>query len=100
MFPIVDRFGTGYVNAKSSMPVTAFFRREKLIARTLRSPPLRRAARNLSRDKRIKPSDAATLAQIVSAVTFIKMADMINAACSVDDIIAEIAGRVRVMLPH
>jgi TetR/AcrR family transcriptional regulator len=52
----------------------------------------------LGRDKRIKLGDAATLAQIVSAIMFISMAATINAAHTVDEIIEEIAGRVRVML--
>lgn len=54
----------------------------------------------LCRDERITPEEAATLAQIVSAIMFISMAATINAARSVDDVIAEIAGRLRVMLPH
>jgi hypothetical protein len=54
----------------------------------------------LCRDKRIKPGDAATLAQIVSAITFIGMAATINTTRTVDDIIEEIAARVRVMLPR
>jgi TetR/AcrR family transcriptional regulator len=54
----------------------------------------------LCRDKRIEPGDAATLAQIVSAIMFISMAATINATRTVDEVIAEIAGRVRVMLPR
>ena len=54
----------------------------------------------LCRDKRIEPSDAATLAQIVSAIMFISMAATINATRTVDDILDEVAGRVRVMLPR
>lgn len=54
----------------------------------------------LCRDERIKPGDAAILAQIVSAVMFISLAATINAKRTVDDIIEEIAGRVRVMLPR
>lgn len=54
----------------------------------------------LCRDKRIKPDAAATLAQIVSAITFIGMAATVNANRTVDDIIEEIAGRVRVILPR
>jgi TetR/AcrR family transcriptional regulator len=54
----------------------------------------------LCRDKRIKPDAAATLAQIISAITFISMAATINASRTVDEIIEEIAGRVRVMLPR
>ena len=54
----------------------------------------------LCRDKRIEPSDAATLAQIVSAIMFISMAATINATRTVDDILDEVADRVRVMLPR
>lgn len=54
----------------------------------------------LRRDGHIKPSDAATLAQIVSAIMFLSMAATINVTSTVDDIIGEIVGRVRVMLPH
>ena len=53
----------------------------------------------LRRDKRIKAGEAATLAQIISAIMFISMAATINAAHTVDEIVEEIAGRVRVMLP-
>lgn len=52
----------------------------------------------LARDERINAGDAAVLAQIVSAIMFVSMAATFNAAHSVDDIIAEITGRVRVML--
>jgi TetR/AcrR family transcriptional regulator len=54
----------------------------------------------LRRDAHISANDAATLAQIVSAIMFISMAATINLTSTVDDIIEEIAGRVRVMLPH
>ncbi|RYG86444.1 MAG: TetR/AcrR family transcriptional regulator [Alphaproteobacteria bacterium] len=62
------------------------FKTEALIADVLR------------RDRSIKPGDAAVFAQIASAVAFISMAAPFNAARSVNDIVAEIAGRVRVML--
>ncbi|MNR59913.1 hypothetical protein D3C85_1812740 [compost metagenome] len=52
----------------------------------------------LARDRQVNAGDAVVLAQIVSAIMFVSMAATINAAHSVDDIIAEIAGRVRVML--
>ena len=52
----------------------------------------------LARDKRIDAGEAAVLAQIVSALMFVSMAATINAGHSVDEILAEIAGRVRVML--
>ena len=54
----------------------------------------------LRRDDRVDSGDAATLARIVSAIMFISMAATINAGRTVDEIIAEIAGRVRVMLPY
>ena len=53
----------------------------------------------LSRDGRMEASDAVTFAQIISAIMFVSMAATINTTRSVDEIIAEIAGRVRVMLP-
>jgi TetR/AcrR family transcriptional regulator len=54
----------------------------------------------LCRDKRIAPDEATTLAQIISAVMFVGMAASINTHRTVDDILAEIAHRVRVMLPR
>jgi TetR/AcrR family transcriptional regulator len=54
----------------------------------------------LCRDGRVGADDATTLAQAISAVTFISMAVTINAAKTVDEIIEEIAGRVRVLLRH
>ena len=54
----------------------------------------------LCRDRRIGPDEAATLAQIVSSITFISMAATIYAASTVDEVMLQIADRVRVMLPH
>jgi TetR/AcrR family transcriptional regulator len=54
----------------------------------------------LRRDGRISFEDAAKLAQIVSAVMFLSMAATVNANRTVDDIVAEIANRLRVILPH
>jgi len=54
----------------------------------------------LQRDQRASPSDAATLAHIVSAVMFVSMAATINIAHSVDEILEEIRSQVRVLLPH
>jgi TetR/AcrR family transcriptional regulator len=54
----------------------------------------------LSRDGRIEPGDAATLAQIVSSITFLSMAATIYATNTVDEVMQQIADRVRVMLPH
>lgn len=52
----------------------------------------------LRRDSRIKSSAAATLAHIVSAITFISMAPTININKTVDDIIREIRDQVHVLL--
>lgn len=54
----------------------------------------------LCRDSRISPDEAAALAQIVSAIMFISMAAAFNAAKTVDEVVEEIAGRLRVMLPR
>jgi AcrR family transcriptional regulator len=54
----------------------------------------------LSRNGRIGPSDAAALAQIVSSITYLSMAATIYAASTVDEIMQQIADRVRVMLPR
>lgn len=54
----------------------------------------------LGRDGRISSEDAVTLAQIVSAVVFLSMAATINAGRTVDDIIADVANRLRVILLH
>lgn len=51
----------------------------------------------LSRDGRIDPGEAATLAQIVSSITFISMAATIYATSTVDEIMKQIEDRVRVM---
>jgi TetR/AcrR family transcriptional regulator len=42
---------------------------------------------------------ASTLAHVVSAIMFVSMAATVNAARSVDEIVEEIAGQVRVILP-
>ena len=54
----------------------------------------------LSRDGCITPGDAATLAQVVSSITFLSMAATIYATNTVDEIMDQIAHRVRVMLSH
>jgi TetR/AcrR family transcriptional regulator len=54
----------------------------------------------LRRDTRIEADTAATLAQIISAVMFVGMAATTNAGRSVDEIMADIAHRIRVMLPR
>jgi TetR/AcrR family transcriptional regulator len=53
----------------------------------------------LRRDQRASPDDAATLAQIVSAIMFLSMAATINISRSVDEILSEISGLVSVLLP-
>lgn len=52
----------------------------------------------LSRDGRISADDAAKTAQIVSAIMFVSMSTTINAAHSVDQVMAEIADRLSVLL--
>ena len=54
----------------------------------------------LQRDQRANPSDAATLAHIVSAIMFLSMAATINIARSIDEILEDIRSQVRVLLPH
>jgi AcrR family transcriptional regulator len=52
----------------------------------------------LCRDSRTSADDATTMAQTISAIMFVSMAATINAAKTADEIIEEIAGRVRVLL--
>jgi AcrR family transcriptional regulator len=52
----------------------------------------------LSRDKCIGDGDAATLARVVSSVMFISMAASLNAALSVEEIVAEIRTQVSAVL--
>jgi TetR/AcrR family transcriptional regulator len=54
----------------------------------------------LQRAQRASPSDAATLAHIVSAIMFLSMAATINIARSVDEILEDIRSQVRVLVPH
>ena len=54
----------------------------------------------LQRAQRASPSDAATLAHIVSAIMFLSMAATINIARSVDEILEDIRSQVRVLLPQ
>jgi len=54
----------------------------------------------LQRDERIAPGDAATLAHIVSAIMFVSMAATINITRSVDEIVDDIRGQVRILLQH
>ena len=52
----------------------------------------------LRRDDRVGSDDAATLARVVSATMFIGMASPATVASTVDDILQEIRGQVRVLL--
>ena len=52
----------------------------------------------LSRDERLGPDDAATLAHIVSAVMFLSMAASVNIASSVEQIVQDIRGQLGVLL--
>jgi AcrR family transcriptional regulator len=54
----------------------------------------------LRRDRRINPSDAAAFAHIVSAIMFLSMAATINITSTVETILQDIAGQVRVLLPR
>jgi AcrR family transcriptional regulator len=54
----------------------------------------------LRRHERVAAGDAATLARIVSAVTFLSMAASVNIALSVDEIIQDIRRQIAVLLPH
>jgi TetR/AcrR family transcriptional regulator len=54
----------------------------------------------LGRDQHISPSDAGTFAHIVSAIMFLSMTVTINITSTVDDILQDIAGQVRVLLPR
>lgn len=53
----------------------------------------------LTRDPRVEPGNAATLAHVVSAIMFLSMAATINISRSVDEILSEISGQVSVLLP-
>jgi len=54
----------------------------------------------LQRGQRTSPGEAATLARIVSAIMFLSMAATINIARSVDEILEDVRGQVRVLLSH
>jgi AcrR family transcriptional regulator len=54
----------------------------------------------LRRDDRIGPSDAGTLAHIVSAIMFLSMAATTNIGRTVEDILQEIRDQVSVLLPR
>jgi len=53
----------------------------------------------LQRDGSVTAQDAAARARIVSAIMFIAMAASFNAAKPVDDVVQEIRGQVRAVLP-
>ena len=52
----------------------------------------------LRRDRRIAPSDAATLAHVVSAIMFLSMASPINVTSTVDDILREVRDQISQVL--
>jgi len=52
----------------------------------------------LQREERITATDAAILAHVVSAIMFVSMAATVNIAKSVDEVVREIEGQVRVLL--
>lgn len=54
----------------------------------------------LRRDERVGEEEAATLAHIMSAVTFLSMAISINVALSVEEIVQDIRRQVEVLLPR
>ena len=54
----------------------------------------------LTREKHIGPDNAATLAHVASAIMFVSMASPLNVARSVDEIVEEITGQVRAILPR
>ena len=54
----------------------------------------------LRRDEQVGEGDAATLARIVSAVTFLSMAASVNIALTVEEIVQDIRGQVVVLLPR
>jgi AcrR family transcriptional regulator len=54
----------------------------------------------LQRDERLTAQDAAARARVVSAIMFISMAASFNAASPVDDVVREIRGQVRLLLPE
>lgn len=52
----------------------------------------------LQRDRNISPTDAVTLARIVSSVMLLSMAASINIASNADDVVRDIENQVRVLL--
>lgn len=53
----------------------------------------------LRRDQATEPSDAATLAHVVSAIMFLTMASPINITCTVDQLLREVRDQIQVLLP-
>ncbi|MEV0545089.1 TetR/AcrR family transcriptional regulator [Nocardia salmonicida] len=54
----------------------------------------------LQRDQRTSPSDAATLAHVVSAIMFVSMAATTNITNSIDEIVQQIRDQIRALLPR
>ncbi|NUP21664.1 MAG: TetR/AcrR family transcriptional regulator [Streptomyces sp.] len=57
-------------------------------------------AATLRRDERVTEGDAATLAHIVTAVSFLSLATSLNIAMSVEEIVQDIRRQVEVFLPR
>jgi len=53
----------------------------------------------MTRNERTGPEAARTLARVASAIMFVTMAATINAGHTVDEVVAEIEGQVRAILP-
>ena len=54
----------------------------------------------LRRDERVGGGNAATLARVVSAVMFLSMAASVNSALNAEEVMRDIQGQVRVLLPQ
>lgn len=57
-------------------------------------------ARVLARNESTPPTEAATLAHVVSAIMFLTMAATVNIAHTIDDLVGEIRAQVLVVLPR
>ena len=57
-------------------------------------------AKVLRRDSYTAPNEAPRLARAISAIMFLAMASVANAASSVGDILAEIEGQIQAILPR
>ena len=50
----------------------------------------------LQRDQRIEPADAATLAQVISAILLLSMASPINVTRTVDELLRQVRDQIQV----